>query len=422
MAAEALLRIKVLVDSTQAALGMDQVDKSASRMRSGLAKAAVPAGIAVAGLVAFGKAATDAASRAQQAMGGVDAVFGDSAAQIHAWSKDSADAVGLASSQYEELATVLGAQLKNMGVPMDKLAGKTDNLVRLGADLSAQFGGTAAQAVEALSSALRGETDPIEKYGVSVKQADIAARMAAEGTDKLTGEAAKQAKTQALLALVTEQTADAQGAFARESDTAAGQAQRTSAQMEDMQASLGKALLPALTVVTAALGGLFEWMEKNRTVTMVLIGVIGGIAAAIVVMNAALAVTALLSAPIALVALAIVAIGVALVVAYNKVGWFRAFVDATWAAIKSGVQAVTRFLVTAWTTSVGAVQAVIRGVTNAWDPGTRRCRPSGRPCRPSPAGSLGPGRRPWPPSAGCCAASPRPGRRWWPGCGPWSPR
>jgi len=265
------------------------------------------------------------------------------------------------------MATVLGAQLKNMGVPLGKVADKTKGLIKTGADLSAQFGGTAAQAVEALGSALRGETDPIEKYGISIKQADIAARMAADGTDKLEGTQAKQAKTAALLALVTEQSADAHGAFARESDTAAGQAQRTSAKMEDMQAALGTALLPAITVVVEALGKLFAWMEKNQTVTSILIGVIGGIAAAIVVMNAALAVTALLSAPIALVALAIVAIGVALVVAYKKVSWFRNFVDASFTLIKTVIGAVARFLVTAWQSAVDAVKGAIKGVQTGWD-------------------------------------------------------
>src|SRR4029077_20579711 len=148
-----------------------------------------------AAVIAFSKQAFDAASRTQQAMGAVDTVFGKSAGQIKRWAAGAADSVGLAKSEYGELAAVIGAQLKNLGVPMDQVAGKTNDLVKLGADLSATYGGTTAEAVEALSSVLKGETDPIEKYGISIKQATIAAEMAKEGTDKLTGAAAKQAKT-----------------------------------------------------------------------------------------------------------------------------------------------------------------------------------------------------------------------------------
>jgi phage-related protein len=279
--------------------------------------------------------------------------------------------VGLASSEYEELATVLGAQLKNSGLPMKEVAKQTKGLISTGADLSAQFGGSAKEAVEALSSALRGETDPIEKYGVAVKQADIAARMAADGTDKLEGKAAKQAKTAALLALVTEQTADAHGAFAREADTAAGQSQRTAAQMENMQASLGAVLLPVLTVVTAALGDLFGFMEKHTTTTQIIIGLIAALAAVIVVMNVALTITAALgvtlSAAFLIWVVAIVAVIAIFVLLYNKVGWFRAGVDAAFAGIKTVIGAVARFLVTVWEGAVNAVKAVIKFVPNAWD-------------------------------------------------------
>jgi hypothetical protein len=367
VASEAVLRIKVITDTVAAAAGLDKVDASAGRMRQGLAKAAVPAAAAATAVIAFGKSAYDAASRAEQAMGGVDAVFGKSADKIKTWGKTAADTAGLASSEYAELTTVLGAQLKNMGVPMDQLAKKSDGLVRMGADMSATFGGTAKEAVEALSSALRGETDPIERYGVSVKQADIAARMAADGTDKLEGSAAKQAKTAALLALVTEQTADTQGAFAREADTAAGQSQRTAAKMEDMQAALGTALLPAMTAVVEQLGKLFKWMQENQTVTQILVGVIGALAAAIVVANVALAITAALASGPALIVVAVVALIAAFVLAYRKVDWFRSAVDVVFDHVKGIVMGVARFLVTAWEQAVATVRAVIRGVSNAWD-------------------------------------------------------
>src|SRR5690606_19832279 len=124
---------------------------------------------------------------------------------------------------------------------------QTNDLVGLGADLAATFGGSTSDAVSALSSLLRGERNPIERYGVSMNEATVKAKMAALGLDGLTGEAEKNAKLQATLAILTEQTADAQGQFAREADTAAGAAQIATAKQEDMRAKIGTGLLPIYT-------------------------------------------------------------------------------------------------------------------------------------------------------------------------------
>lgn len=189
------------------------------------------------------------ASNLEQAIGAVDAIFKENAETVHTWAKSASRDVGLSQRSYSELASVLGAQLKNMGVAVDEVAPKTNDLITLGADLAAQFGGNTADAVAALSSLLRGERDPIERYGVSINEARIKAKLAEMGLSDLTGEAETAAKTQATLALLMEQTADAQGANARESDTLAGAQARLAAVWEDTQAKLGTAFLPALVIL-----------------------------------------------------------------------------------------------------------------------------------------------------------------------------
>jgi MFS family permease len=182
-------------------------------------------------------------------------VFGDWALDIEQSAQGAAQAVGLSTSAYENLASVIGAQLKGAGMPIDEVTAKTQDLVTMGADLAATFGGSTADAVAALSSTLKGEFDPIERYGVSLKQSDINARLAALGQDQLTGAALKTATAQAALGLITDATRDAQGAFARESDTAAGATQRLSAMWDNAQAALGQRLLPVVTAVANFLMG-----------------------------------------------------------------------------------------------------------------------------------------------------------------------
>lgn len=189
------------------------------------------------------------ASALQQSIGAVDAVFKENASTIDAWADGAAQAVGLSKNSYNEFASVVGAQLKNLGIPFDQVAGQTNDLITLGADLAAQYGGSTSDAVSALSSLLRGERDPIERYAVTINDAMIQAKKAEMGLTGLTGAADRNADTMAALNLLYAQTADSQGAFAREQDTLAGQAATLSANWENAQAKLGTALIPALTTL-----------------------------------------------------------------------------------------------------------------------------------------------------------------------------
>ena len=222
---------------------------SAFGKASGALKGMAVAGAAVAGtaLVGFLSDAVSAAGDLEQSIGGVDAVFGDAAQKVHDFGKTSAESVGLSTNSFNELVTLTGALLKNKG--LEDFADKSLDLVKIGADLSATYGGTAKEAVEALNAAMRGEGNPIERYGITINQTAIQAELAAKGLDKLTGSALEQAKAQASIDIITRQSADALGKFASEADTLQGQQQRLNAKWEDAKAEIGAALLPALTSV-----------------------------------------------------------------------------------------------------------------------------------------------------------------------------
>ncbi|MBZ4486283.1 hypothetical protein [Microbacterium sp. cx-55] len=288
MGKTAILAIRIIGDATSAVASLDEVDGSAKSMQNTMDKASVGAGVALGALAATATMAGNAASELQQATGAVDSVFGAYAGKIHEYAEQAADAVGLSESAYSNMATVIGSQLKNMGLSIDDAGGQTQWLIGLGADLSAMYGGTTSDAVSALSSLLRGERDPIERYGVSMNQAAIDAEKAALGLEGLSGEADKNADLQATLSILTRQTADAQGTFAREADTAAGQQQRANAQWENALAILGEQLLPIMTEGAAMLADWAKWAGENSEVVTVLAAAIGGLSAGILVINGAM--------------------------------------------------------------------------------------------------------------------------------------
>lgn len=225
--------------------------------------------VAAAGAAAIGVAGAKAVSAAadlEQSTGAIEAVFKSGADQMKAYADTAASTVGLTKTEYQELGTLLGAQLKNGGTSIDQLAGKTNDLIGVAADLSAQFGGSTSDAVAALSSALKGERDPIERYGVSLKQASIDAKAAELGFQKVGGSFDNEAQQAATLALIMEQTADAHGAFAREGDTLAHQVQVLKAHFGDFAAKAGTLVLPMVTALaSAALDHLVPALESLST-------------------------------------------------------------------------------------------------------------------------------------------------------------
>ncbi|MFS0267194.1 hypothetical protein ACL1CM_08075 [Corynebacterium striatum] len=394
MGKPARLSVQILADAAKAKAGFNDAASGIDKLEDKAQKVAAVLGAASAGVITLGKQAFDAASSLQQSTGGVEAVFQGQADSIKRLADEAAQAAGLSKNEYQELATVMGAQLKNMGVSQEELTGKTSDLVAMGADLAAQFGGSTSDAVSALSSLMRGETDPIERYGVSIKQADIDAKMAALGLSELEGEAAKTGRTQALMALLTEQTSSSIGAFAREVDTAAGQQQRATAEFENAKATIGEALLPIVTDAAQKFGELARWIGEHPQLvhaaagailvaTGVVTGLIGAIKTAKAVTDAAkaaqVAFNFVLSAnPIGLIVTAVAALVAGLVYFFTQTetgkrvwedftraladGW-NAFVD--W--FQRGIDNIKNWARESVASLVGKWTDATNKISSAWD-------------------------------------------------------
>lgn len=250
MASRQTIAVSVIADTSQFRRAMGEVGRSTGLSRmgalAGKAGQAIKAGLAVGGaaMTAIAVKGVNAAADLEQSVGAIDDVFKDYAGAVHDYAAKASTALGLSENSYNELATLIGSQLKNGGTAMDQLGAKTNDLIKTGADLSAMFGGSTTEAVQAISSALKGERDPIERYGVTLKQAAIDAKAAEMGFSDVKDSQAQQAAT---LALIAEQTTDAAGKFEREAATFAHVKQVALATLENWSAKIGAKLLPALT-------------------------------------------------------------------------------------------------------------------------------------------------------------------------------
>lgn len=266
MGRPAILSVRITADARRAQQGAQVAQRAFSGLASTIKSMAVTAAAAagIGGIGALAAKAIKSASEVEQNFGALDAVFKGSAGQMKKWAAQAAQSAGLSKESYSGMAVVLGASLKNQGVALGDVGKLTNSLITKGADLASMFGGTTAEAVDALTAAFRGEADPVERYGLNLSQTAVNAYKAAHASAKLTD-------TQARLALITEQSKDSTGNFAKEADTLQGQVQRLTAQWDNMVAALGAKVLPhlteAATVVNAkvlpALGSLASTIGDN---------------------------------------------------------------------------------------------------------------------------------------------------------------
>lgn len=390
----------------------DQAKREGKEGGSGFANAfkgavgALGVGLTIGGAFTLGKDMVVEAGNAEQAMGAIDAVFKGGSKSVRDFAKTADQSVGLSINQFGELATVLGAQLKNGGTSMDVLGSKTTDLVKAGADMSAMFGGTAAEAVESISSALRGERDPIEKYGVSLTQAAVDAKAAEMGFKKVGKTFGTEANQAATIALIMEQTADAHGRFADESGTVMNEQQKLTAGWANMKTEIGDRLIPyvsslfswlsgvlpgALDTVLGALDGTIAglkafggWVQDNvswlRPLSMVLLGaavaygvyrgvlVAGTVATAIATAAQNAWNASLLASPITWIVLAIGALVGALVWFFTQTETGKAVWENVWNAMKTAVGAVVGwFQNTVVPILQGVWNAIVTGATWMWE-------------------------------------------------------
>lgn len=347
----AILSVRIIADAAKAAAGFKDAEKQVDTfegkvtkklgMTTGqIDKVAAASGAAAAAYGAFAIDAMKSASELEQATGAVNSVFKEQSGEVMKLAENAATAVGLSASEYANSAAIMGSQLQNMGIETDAVAGQTDELISLAADLASMYGGTTSEAIDAVSSLLRGERDPIEKYAVSIKQADINARLAADGLTGLEGEAAKQAETQATLSLLMEQSSDALGNFARESDTQAGSMQIARAEWENAKATLGEQFLPIAVAAAEKLSAMARIVgEHPQAFAAAGVAIAGFASAAMGISTAIKAVkgfstafkvlnTVIAANPIGAAITAVAALAAGLVYAYQESETFRNLVNA----------------------------------------------------------------------------------------------
>ena len=264
MAKERPLSIAVILGTK--GKGLQEAIKDTKRLASqltGLADTAAKAAVGFAAfkggqLVAnFARDSIDAGRDLQTNLNGLQSVFGELTPQMVEFTK-STNGIGLSMAEAAKASTFIGSVLKQSGFSMDEVSEQTQRLTRLAADLSLTFGYDVQESLLAMTALFRGEYDPIEKFGVAMKQSEIDSEKAARGLGGLTGAAERLADQQIRLQLLYERAADSMGAYDRQAGNLRVTQDTLRASFATMQQVLGTAMLPAVADLTATLIPLVE--------------------------------------------------------------------------------------------------------------------------------------------------------------------
>jgi hypothetical protein len=187
---------------------------------------------------------------------------------------------GIASSEATRLLAFTGDLLKGFGATSQEAIQLAEDTNELAAALAAYNGVPVAQASEAITKALLGETESLKQLGVVIRQADVEKQLLAEGTADLTGQELLLAKAQATLGLAMGQSSDAVNNFADNTDTLNFQVSALVGEAKDLAVEFGTILLPVVKDLIAGVREGVEWFSKLDDETKKNILIAAGIAAA----------------------------------------------------------------------------------------------------------------------------------------------
>jgi len=192
----------------------------------------------------------------------VGVIFGKSADSIRSWAATASTSLGQSTQQAMEAAATFASFGKAAGLSGNSLVGFSKDLVQLATDFASFKNTSVEEAITAIGSALRGESEPIRKFNVFLDEATLKAEAMKLGLYDVTGALDAQTKSLAAYNLIIKQSGDAQGDFARTQDGLAAQTKILSAEFTNLKTALGEGLItPTSTVVSSINEGFIPAMK-----------------------------------------------------------------------------------------------------------------------------------------------------------------
>ncbi len=204
------------------------------------------------------------ASSLNEEVGKSAAVFGKSAGSIKQWSETTADAFGISKLEAMRATGTMGNMLGAFGIAGDEASKMSMRLVELAADMGSFNEASVEDTIFAIGAALRGENEPIRKFGVDLNDARLKQKALEEGLYSGKGALIGTAKAMAAYSLILEQTGIQQGNFAQTANDLENSKKRLTAKLADLTLEIGEKFLPVMGELVTVLNNVdFEEVADN---------------------------------------------------------------------------------------------------------------------------------------------------------------
>jgi len=204
--------------------------------------------------------ATKQASDFNETLSKTNVVLGEASAQVITFAQEAAGALGISNTEALNAASTFAIFGKSANLSGDKLAKFSTGLTTLAADFGSFYNVTNDEAITAIGAALRGESEPIRRFGILLNDATLKNRAFAMGLIKTTkGALTPQNKVLAAQAEILAQAekTGSMGDFARTlGNSLPNQLKVLRANFDNLTMSFGKEFLPVAQDVVS-------WVNKD---------------------------------------------------------------------------------------------------------------------------------------------------------------
>jgi hypothetical protein len=260
-----------------------QTDKSSAsfkKLGSSVKQSFSTAGlIATAAVTAFAAKSINNFAQVQDATDALTATFGETGDALVAWANESAISFNLSRREALQAAQTISVFGDAAGLAGKDLEQFTITLTERAAEAASFFGGSTVDAVTAFGAALRGEMEPIRRYGVTLDDMTLRQKAFEMGLISTTSQAlTPQQKTLAAYNAILESTARVVGDVERTQDSMGNQIKKAQAEFDNLTVVIGETLAVAVLPIVEALGRLLGFFNglpgpiKTATVAVAAIG------------------------------------------------------------------------------------------------------------------------------------------------------
>ena len=254
------LKVKINLDTNQFQKEINNIGKQTSSLGSTIKKVGgvIAGAFATKAVIGFGKDCLNAASDAEEMRNKFDVVFKDSSKDVESWATSLGSSIGRSKYEIMGATSNIADLAQGMGVNADTATDLAQKYTSLAYDLASFNNVSDERAINALTSALTGETEACKALGINLTENVMNQSAYMTSIGKTMDQLTLAEKAEAYYQVALEQSQNALGDAERSSMSYENQQKRLAGATNELQVAIGEYLLPIFTPLVNMAASLVE--------------------------------------------------------------------------------------------------------------------------------------------------------------------